>query len=79
MEMISVHLDPVLVHYTKQRHLRIERGSIGPDFTVRHLLSNLRIPQGMVGAIVSEGRLLEPADVIPSRSDVKMFGIYDGG
>jgi hypothetical protein len=79
MEMISVHLDTVLVHYTKQRHLRIERETIGPDFTVRHLLQTLSIPDGMVGVIVGEGRLLEAADVIPVGGDVKMFGIYDGG
>ena len=77
--MISVHLDPVLCLYTQQRHVRIDRNSIGPDFTVQHLFRNLRIPSGMVGVVVCEGRLLKRSDTIPNDGDVKMFGIYDGG
>lgn len=79
MDDVSIHLDPVLAHYTKRRYIRIDRRRLKTSATVQHLLDELKIPGGMVGVIVHGGKLLERADILPSAGDVKMYGIYDGG
>jgi hypothetical protein len=77
--VLDISVDVVLARYTGEREIKLELPESRSEIKVRTVLNTLNIPPGMVGYIVTGGKLLEPDDFVAAPCAVQMFGIYDGG
>jgi len=85
MARITVQLDSVI-----SRLVQVSQPPFSPNpdglqidvtkpIQVEELICRLNIPKGILGYVVYCGRLLGMDDVVEPGSEVKLYGIFDGG